>query len=344
MKIDRIHKFVATSALVVGSAIFATTGILSTIANTVRAQTDPDAPLTGWAWSDTIGWIDLNCTNTSVCGSNNFGFSINSATGVLGGYAWSENIGWISANSSDLGGCPSAPCSASISGSSLTGWLKAVSGGASQAGGWDGFIALNDKNTGDAISYGVTLTGGNFGGYAWGDTNVGWVSFALASTQYNMCSPSTVYSCNGTQSIVRTVTNSSCQVTVTNPYLTCVAPQFCSAGSPVCLTPQPQPNPGGPGDGNLTARPNLVAKNATTTVYWGINNVQTGSCTVTSTNGTTWSGNYSATSSCTSKYLNGCTSAPITQQTIFTLSCIDFDGASFVQSASVNLLPEFEEQ
>ena len=63
------------------------------------------ASITGYAWSDTIGWIDLNCSNSGVCATNPFGLSIDSG-GNITGYAWSDSVGWISANGSDLAGCP----------------------------------------------------------------------------------------------------------------------------------------------------------------------------------------------------------------------------------------------
>jgi len=87
-------------------------------------------PLLGYAWSDTIGWIDLNCENTGSCGVYDFGFEINSGSEITG-YAWSDTIGWISAKGSDVAGCPSAPCSASIDGGQLHGWLRVLSAFAS---------------------------------------------------------------------------------------------------------------------------------------------------------------------------------------------------------------------
>jgi hypothetical protein len=298
-------------------------------------------PITGWLWSDTIGWIDTNCQNTSSCATYDFGLTVDSVSGVLSGYAWSDNIGWISANASDLSGCPSAPCTASIAGSGVTGWLKAVSGDSSQSGGWDGFIALDDKNTGDGISYGVSYSGGDFSGYAWGDTNVGWVDFSLAHSQYMTCTPTTVYTCSDAQTVVKTDTDSSCQPTVTNT--ACVAPQFCSVGSPVCLTPPPEALSGSGGlTGHLIAKPNLVPKNATAIVYWDMSNVS--DCAVTGNDGTSWTGSTSATSSCSAKSGTGCVSDPISKQTIFTLSCLDLDGNTYSETATVNLLPDFQEK
>ena len=111
-----IGTFVLLYALV--SSLFALPGTTSSQASAT--------PITGFAWSDTIGWIDLHCENTGSCGAYNFGFEINSG-GEITGYAWSENIGWISANGSDVAGCPDAPCSAKIQGGGVSGWLRALS-------------------------------------------------------------------------------------------------------------------------------------------------------------------------------------------------------------------------
>lgn len=128
-------------------------------------------PLSGYAWSDTIGWISFNCSDLGTCGTSNYGISV-SGTGALSGYAWSENVGWISANSADLTGCPTAPCTAAMSGGSLTGWMRVLS---APSGGWDGFIRLN----------GVSYSGTTFSGYAWGDAVVGWVDFSTVRSGYD---------------------------------------------------------------------------------------------------------------------------------------------------------------
>lgn len=130
---------------------------------------------TGYAWSDTIGWVSFD--------GNGYGLSVDT-NGVVTGYIWSDNIGWISANSTHLSGCPSTPCEAYInSNGELHGWLKAVSGGSAQSGGWDGFISLSGSGYGPTIQSDGTLNS-----YAWGDTNIGWLSFSgngyAVSTDY----------------------------------------------------------------------------------------------------------------------------------------------------------------
>lgn len=135
----------------------------------VEAQST--SSITGYAWSDTVGWLSFN--------GSGYGLSVNSS-GVISGYAWSDNIGWVSANSSDLSGCPSSPCTATIdSGGNFDGWLRAIEGGAAQSGGWDGFISLSGSGYGPARQ-----SGGNITGYAWGSDVVGWLNFAYATTDY----------------------------------------------------------------------------------------------------------------------------------------------------------------
>ncbi len=53
-------------------------------------------PLQGWAWTDTYGWISLNCRNENVCATSNYWVGVDESTGQLDGYAWSSNVGWIS--------------------------------------------------------------------------------------------------------------------------------------------------------------------------------------------------------------------------------------------------------
>jgi len=47
--------------------------------------------VSGWAWSENIGWISFN--NTTGGGTTNYGVDIDSSTGIFSGDAWSEHIG-----------------------------------------------------------------------------------------------------------------------------------------------------------------------------------------------------------------------------------------------------------
>ena len=53
-----------------------------------------DAGLSGYAWGESAGWINLNPTNGGVD---------NDAEGNLSGYAWGENTGWINFNPTNGG-------------------------------------------------------------------------------------------------------------------------------------------------------------------------------------------------------------------------------------------------
>lgn len=133
--------------------------------------------LTGWAYSETIGWVSFSCSNTAVCATSNYGVSIDGVTGVMSGYAWSENIGWISFNSAELTGCPSGTCSAGVSGGltgtypkTITGWAKVLSSG--------NFIHLSGTAQ-DGSSYGAQLNGNpTLTGWSWSDGEVGWMHWA----------------------------------------------------------------------------------------------------------------------------------------------------------------------
>lgn len=130
--------------------------------------------LTGYAWSDTIGWISFNSTNEAGPTAD-YGVTV-ASDGDMSGYAWSEHIGWISFNEA---GCPSGTCAPhfdKVTGA-VTGWARALSPTSGiNTGGWDGWISLSGTAT-DGSPYGVVASGTDWGGYAWGSDVVGWISF-----------------------------------------------------------------------------------------------------------------------------------------------------------------------
>jgi len=139
--------------------------------------------VSGFAWSDTIGWISFNCTDTNVCATSSYGVNL-SASGDFTGFAWSDNIGWI--DFAPTGPYPTGPGTsanpAQLEGDSVTGWIRVCSvfaSGCSGAlkndiyrGGWDGWISMSGDN------YGVMLTDDNLHNFAWGSEIVGWIDFA----------------------------------------------------------------------------------------------------------------------------------------------------------------------
>ena len=57
-----------------------------------------------------------------------YGVNLN-ADDTLSGYAWSENIGWISFKSADIAGCPGGTCQPRLVGSEFFGWARALNHG-----------------------------------------------------------------------------------------------------------------------------------------------------------------------------------------------------------------------
>ena len=154
--------------------------------------------VTGYAWSDNIGWIDFACTSSEP----DFGVDINNDNYVsTSSYAWSDNIGWITFDPAQAGTPPSggydytsqgylAKLETSTNPPQLRGWARALSHG----GGWDGWINLY-PNSGS--SYGVTLDSSvspkEFQYWAWGSDVVGWLSFNCktgGNNSSNICNTS----------------------------------------------------------------------------------------------------------------------------------------------------------
>lgn len=129
--------------------------------------------VSGFAWSDNVGWISFNCSDSNSCNSVDYGVNI-AQDGILSGYAWNDIMGWTSFNKADLAGCASGACEAKLVNNKLQGWARTLSYG----DGWDGWISLGGGN------YEITLNGNNFEGFAW-DSNIagaskigtGWVHF-----------------------------------------------------------------------------------------------------------------------------------------------------------------------
>jgi hypothetical protein len=272
-------------------------------------------PLTGYIWSDTIGWVSLHCSDLGTCGTSNYGLTI-AADGTISGYAWSEYAGWISANGADLTGCPTAPCTARMDELAMKGWMKALAANQSESGGWDGFISLSGLN------YGPTLSGGTISGYAWGDMNIGWLSFSSPSH-----SATTVWLPACASSYVCTDATHRQNACAGASIEACSGSLICAAGACV-IPPAPTPNT----NGSLKVSPQLIAPGRTTTVTWDIQNAT--SCTVTEDNSSisdSWTG------------VTGTkTSSAIRQQTVYTLQCAGA-GGNLTQTATVYQTPNWKE-
>ena len=147
--------------------------------------------LSGWAWSETVGWISLNCKDEEVCDDIDYQVRVDS-DGYLSGYAWAnprdeeagtDNIGWLSFNVKS-GDCPHEQVDGMISDDclprieedgSIVGWARFLSGTLEDDDGWDGWLHLGG---GDEVKYGARVnTEFDEDSLAWGDNVIGWVGF-----------------------------------------------------------------------------------------------------------------------------------------------------------------------
>lgn len=174
--------------------ILFTTIVLSLFLFNQDVKSGSEHNVSGWAWSENIGWISLNCENEyngvleNHCDDSNYGVHINE-DGLFSGYAWSENIHWISfadfdrdgdidANDKEIPGSPCEPnCKATFDSETgiVSGWARALS----YNDDWDGWISLGNS------TYGVFVNQetGEFEGWAWGSDIIGWINFNCDSPE-----------------------------------------------------------------------------------------------------------------------------------------------------------------
>ena len=155
--------------------------------------------VTGYAWSENIGWIDFNCTNLSSCVTSDYGVNVDPVTGNMSGYAWSENIGWIRfdpPSDFDTGLYPGGPqysARLNLDNGFIYGWIRACAGinddgdgipdncnGPTRVDGWDGWIKMRCDGL-ECINSTYTVlvdqSTGEFQYWAWGSDVVGWINF-----------------------------------------------------------------------------------------------------------------------------------------------------------------------
>ena len=157
---------------------------ISAISFNVEAGSNDNVRDWLWAGSDTnFGWISTN--NITGGGNVNYGLNIPANDGNVTGYAWSENLGWI--NFEPEGPYPAAPnYSVKRVGNKLEGWARIVSiqtaSSIGNSGGWLGWIKMSGTVQVGGY-YGVTITpsSGQLKGYAWSD-ELGWIDFSRAQT------------------------------------------------------------------------------------------------------------------------------------------------------------------
>jgi len=294
-------------------------------------------PLSGHAWSSTIGWISFD--------GPGYGVVIEPVTGDIYGYAWSSTIGWIK-----FGGLENFPSGGGdnaridlVTGA-VAGWARACAATVNadctgavdpNAGDWDGWISLSCTNTGGcgAGDYGLTTTSitpthGSFSGYAWGSLVIGWIDFSRVIYQ-PPCTGGLQCRPDLSGNIER---NMWCEEVGTND---CPATQSCVVGAPLTCTGAPV----GPGSGSVTILPPVVRPGGVVEVTWAANNPA--SCTLRQQNPggvvlRTWSGLVGPTGTQDSD--------PINARTVFSLECIDTLGATVeVASTTVRVLPNLIE-
>ena len=160
-------RFMNKKFLAITITLFAVFGLL--FAGGVKAGSEHN--VSGWAWSENIGWISFN--NTTGGGGINYGVNIDS-DGTFSGYAWSENIGWIDfAPSGSYPDVPDYSVKVDTDSSEVSGWARALSYG----DGWEGWIKMRDTDYGVSINF----SNDEFSGYAWSDMVIGWISFNCAN-------------------------------------------------------------------------------------------------------------------------------------------------------------------
>lgn len=157
-------------------SVFCAILFFAVLAVTVKAQVVNRPSVTGWAWSDTIGWIKFDTGRADSV-------TYDRTTGTFYGYAWSDNIGWIKFDGlSANGGVGGNGARANTSSGIISGWARACAGTLSgncanmnsRSDGWDGWIKFD---TGRTNPVRIDLATGDFHGYAWGSDVVGWISF-----------------------------------------------------------------------------------------------------------------------------------------------------------------------
>ena len=186
------------------------------VAASTRAQTS-STDISGYAWSDTAGWINFNSNG----GTFPYKVTIDSS-GNFSGSAWSSNFGYLAFDRSLTGNPPSddvgsgsGPIAKKDGSGNVTGWARFISAckgnywngtgcsgpGAGNVNGitstsssgdyWDGWVSLSRKAA-DSYNYGLSVdTNNNITGYAWGSNNTGWIWFNQSSPTCTgaACSP-----------------------------------------------------------------------------------------------------------------------------------------------------------
>ncbi len=134
----------------------------------------------GYAWSDGIGWISMDCKSA---GSNvDYGVDVD-RDGNLSGFAWSDDVGWI-----DFGYYGEDDRARFNSNTKkLEGKVKILSGVDNVNDGWTGTVSLAGiTNSGNSYAPVYNPATKEFDEYAWGDGFVGWIDFKTEDNDGNI--------------------------------------------------------------------------------------------------------------------------------------------------------------
>ncbi len=314
----------------IGAMLVVVCALMFVMAAPQRTWSQSNSVLNGYVWSDTIGWISLDCTSGSptgnnICATSNYSISVD-ASGFIDGYGWSDSIGWIK-----FGGLSDFPSgdgttaqNAKITANQIAGWIRACAGTIggdcssmnSSTDGWDGWISLSGNPT-----YGASVAAGIFSGFGWGSDVVGWLDFDNVSTTYQACEATQGNFCDpsGVGGVSKN-RDANCNVTVNSPN---PCQWQCETVTGLCILP-PTPT------GSLSLRPSIVTPGTTTTVSWIVQDALT--CTAEGENGDIIISSPQS-------------SSPITESTRYVLTCNDTLGSSFViGDAVVSIAPTWREK
>jgi len=305
----------------------------------------------GGAYGRGGGWISLNSDDLTPTPSPSWAVSINPNTGNMSGYAYSSFLGAtysggmnpIAMNNASgyirfsLAGGEVTPAGGSspvvmarldIQNGRLEGWARSCAvfqSGCSGAlldplsrGGWDGWISLSGTAQ-NGQPYGVnmlsydSITGiAELYGYAWGDINLGWISFEEV---YVQLSPNPPVYCTNTPGGPHYFIPSGWTIDPTDPTL--------------CIQGQ---GPTQPSNTRLSINAGCYIANSPVSVQWTTSAVGPMSCTVDSSPDVTSLDldNFPATSAITT---GSVMSGNLIADTTFLLSCQNLDTPSVTQTA-----------
>ncbi len=165
-----LKKIIYTSIFIICAIV-----AVSSYTHPVGAVTN-DTNLSGFAWSDGIGWISFN--NLSDGSAQEYNVKLLS-DGTLSGWAWADSVGWIKFDPAFTGVSGQGDnFGAKVNGTSVLGWARACSGtvnkdcaSADRTDGWDGWFKLTNVSL---IADATTRK--KFQGYSWGSEVMGWIN------------------------------------------------------------------------------------------------------------------------------------------------------------------------